>query len=81
MEDKWAKQKYIFKNSFISNRKRIDNLHLNENIAFNNSMLEKIYAREGYTIDLIEQMWRELDMKDKLDNFKKNRFKDSKYVK
>ena len=61
--------------------KGIDNLHLNENIAFNNSMLEKIYAREGYTIDLIEQMWRELDMKDKLDNFKKNRFKDSKYVK
>ena len=44
-------------------------------------MLEKIYAREGYTIDLIEQMWRELDMKDKLENFKKNRFKDSKYVK
>lgn len=61
--------------------KGIDNLHLNENIAFNNSMLEKIYAREGYTIDLIEQMWRELDMKDKLENFKKNRFKDSKYVK
>ena len=61
--------------------KGIDNLILNENISFTNSMLEKIYAREGYTIDLIEQMWRELDMKDKLENFKKNRFKDSKYVK
>ena len=61
--------------------KGIDNLTINENISFNNSMLEKIYARDGYSIDLIEQLWRELDMKDKLENFKKNRYKDSKYVK
>ena len=59
----------------------IDNLALNENISFNNSILEKIYARDGYTIDLIEQLFKELDMKDKLENFKKNRYKDSKYVK
>lgn len=61
--------------------KGLDNLVLNENISFNNSMLEKIYARDGYSIDLIEQLFKELDMKDKLDNFKKNRYKDSKYVK
>ena len=59
----------------------IDNLALNDNISFNNSILEKIYARDGYTIDLIEQLFKELDMKDKLENFKKNRYKDSKYVK
>ncbi len=59
----------------------LDNLVLNENISFNNSMLEKIYSRDGYSIDLIEQLFRELDMSDKLENFKKNRFKDSKYVK
>lgn len=59
----------------------IDNLALNDNILFNNSILEKIYARDGYTIDLIEQLFKELDMKDKLENFKKNRYKDSKYVK
>ena len=61
--------------------KGLDNLVLNENISFNNSMLEKIYSRDGYSIDLIEQLFRELDMSDKLENFKKNRFKDSKYVK
>ena len=61
--------------------KGIDNLALNENITFNNSMLEKIYARDGYSIDLIEQLWKELNMKDKLDAFKKSRYKDSKYVK
>ena len=61
--------------------KGLDNLFLNEHISFYNSMLEKIYARDGYSIDLIEQLWKELDMKDKLENFKKNRFKDSKYVK
>ena len=61
--------------------KGIDNLHLNENISFNNSMLEKIYARDGYCIDLIEQLYRELDMKAKLENFKKDRYKDNKYVK
>ena len=44
-------------------------------------MLEKIYARDGYSIDLIEQLFRELDMSDKLENFKKNRYRDSKYVK
>ena len=61
--------------------KGIDNLAINENITFNNSMLEKIYARDGYSIDLIEQLWKELNMKDKLDAFKKSRYKDSKYVK
>ena len=61
--------------------KGLDNLALNENISFNNSMLEKIYARDGYSIDLIEQLFRELDMSDKLENFKKNRYRDSKYVK
>ena len=61
--------------------KGLDNLALNENISFNNSMLEKIYARDGYSIDLIEQLFRELDMADKLENFKKNRYRDSKYVK
>ena len=44
-------------------------------------MLEKIYARDGYCIDLIEQLYRELDMKAKLENFKKDRYKDNKYVK
>lgn len=61
--------------------KGLDNLVLNENISFNNSMLEKIYMRDGYSIDLIEQLFKELDMSDKLENFKKNRYKDSKYVK
>ena len=61
--------------------KGLDNLLLNENISFNNSMLEKIYMRDGYSIDLIEQLFKELDMSDKLENFKKNRYKDSKYVK
>lgn len=61
--------------------KGIDNLSLNENVSFNNTMLEKVYLRGGYTIDLIEQLFKELDMSKALDDFKKNRYKDSKYVK
>ena len=33
--------------------KGMDNLKTNENITYNNLMLEKVYSREGYTIDLI----------------------------
>lgn len=75
-----SKKQYSKTVSFLLER-GIDNLALNENISFNNSMLEKIYARDGYCIDLIEQLYRELDMKPKLENFKKDRYKDNKYVK
>jgi len=75
-----SKKQYSKTVSFLLER-GIDNLALNENISFNNSMLEKIYARDGYCIDLIEQLYKELDMKAKLENFKKDRYKDNKYVK
>lgn len=61
--------------------KGMDNLKTNENITYNNLMLEKVYSREGYTIDLIEELYKNLDMTNALNNFKKNRFKDDKYVK
>lgn len=61
--------------------KGMDNLKINENITYNNLMLEKVYSREGYTIDLIEELYKNLDMTNALNNFKKNRFKDDKYVK
>ncbi len=67
-----SKKQYSKTVSFLLER-GIDNLALNENISFNNSMLEKIYARDGYCIDLIEQLYKELDMKAKLENFKKKR--------
>jgi len=62
-------------------RNGIDNIKTNENITFNNSMLEKVYAREGYTIDLIENLYQNLDMAKALRDFKKDRYKDDKYVK
>ena len=61
--------------------KGMDSLKINENITYNNLMLEKVYSREGYTIDLIEELYKNLDMTNALNNFKKNRFKDDKYVK
>lgn len=61
--------------------KGMDNLKTNENITYNNLMLEKVYSREGYAVDLIEELYKNLDMTNALNNFKKNRFKDDKYVK
>ena len=56
-----SKKQYSKTVSFLLER-GIDNLALNENISFNNSMLEKIYARDGYSIDLIEQLFLKLSI-------------------
>ena len=72
---------YISKTISYLLEKGMDNLKTNENITYNNLMLEKVYSREGYTIDLIEELYKNLDMTNALNNFKKNRFKDDKYVK